>query len=461
MFPVVVTYLCLPLFIFLFTFLNLWFTALSAVLLVVLVGCVWHTQAQQKTPLPMSLYRYWPLLLVVIGLVYGGIWSPFNYWDWQKHFAIFNLLIDHAWPPRLELVGQEHFLRYGLGWYLVPALLARVIGWVALTPTMFLWTLLGTCLALLLGLRELHKWWHLLLATLVFFFFSGLDLVGAWFVKNLAHLPLSPHWLQWWVGWGQIAPNLFGVTWVPQHAIAAWLGTCLVLAERRLAVQYGAVLLAAVALWSPFAALGLAPFYLWALCKEGLRTALTLPNLSLAPLLLAPLLLYFSRGAGEITLTLATSKASVFSLVLFATLEFGGATLLILLCDWRTTKGLLLTSLLSLVLLVSFRFGALNDLLMRGSIAAICVLSLLSSRALLSNRRTPLVLVNKALLVTYLSVAAIPVVAAFVRGVDPRADRLSQHHRFTANSLLAADPWRNQYLARPDERTKLFLRARP
>ena len=460
MFPAVIIYLCIPLFLFLFTFLNLWFTTLSAMLLVVLICCVWHTQRRQATPLPQPLYRYWPLLLVVTGLVYGGIWSPFNYWDWQKHFAIFNLLIDHAWPPHIELVGQEHFLRYGVGWYLVPALTARVFGFVALTPTMFLWTLLGVCLALLLGLREMRKWWHLLLATLVFFFFSGLDLVGAWFVKNLTSTPIDPHWLQWWAGWGQIAPNLFGITWVPQHAIPAWLGACLVLAERRLAVQYGAVLLAAVALWTPLAVIGLAPFYLWALCKEGLRTALTLPNLALAPLLLVPLLLYFSSDAGQIPLAFATAKASVFSITMFALLEFGVATVLILVCNRGTHKSLLLTSFLSLVFLSSLRFGELNDLLMRGSIAAICVLSLLISRVLLNPGRTPLAICNKAVLVIYLIVAAIPVVAAFVSGVDPRENRISKQHRFTDSSSLADKRWRTQYLARPDKRSRFYLRAR-
>lgn len=433
---------------------------MSAVLLIVLVCCVWDTHKQQATPLPQPLYRYWPMLVIVAGIVYGGIWSPFNYWDWQKHFAIFNLLIDHTWPPHIELVGREHFLRYGLGWSLVPALVARILGSVALTPMMFIWTLLGVSLALLLGLREMRKWWHLLLATLVFFFFSGLDLIGAWFVKNLASTPLDPHWLQWWVGWGQISPNVFGVTWVPQHAIPAWLGVCLVLAERRLAVQYGGVLLAAVALWSPFAAIGLAPFYLWALCKEDLRTALTLPNLALTPLLLVPLLLYFSSDAGQIPLAFATSRATLFSLVLFALLEFGVATVLILSCGRGTNKSMLLTSFLSLIFLVSFRFGTLNDLLMRGSIAAICVLALLSSRALLSPRRTPLAIFNKATLAIYLIVAAIPVVAAFVSGVDPREHRISKHHRFTDNSSLAVDRWRTQYLARPDERSRLYLRSK-
>lgn len=454
-FPAVIAYLCIPLYIFLFTFLNLWLTAVSAVLLIVLLCCVWRTAERQATPLPQPLVRYWPLLIVVAGLVYAGIWSPFDYTDWQKHFAIFNLLIDHAWPPHPELRGQEYFLRYGLGWYLVPALSAQVLGAAALTPTMYVWTVLGTCLALLLGLQEMRRWQHLLLATLVFFCFSGLDLVGAQFVEKLSREPLSPHWLQWWVGWGQIAPNLFGITWVPQHALPAWLGACLVFAQRRLAVQYGAVLLAAIALWSPFAAIGLLPFYLYALCKEGWRAALTLPNLVLAPPLLVPLLLYFSSDAGNIPLTLATSQASPLSLVLFALLEFGIATLFILSCDPRTNKGLLFTSFLSLAVLISLRFGELNDLLMRGSIAAVSVLALLSSRALLRKCSSPLARFNKCLLIIYLAV-----VVALVSSVDPRRPRSAKHHRFTDDSSLAVEPWRTQYLARPDASTKLYLRAR-
>ena len=460
MFPAAIAYLCIPLFIFLFSFLNMWLTALLAILLVALICCVWHTQKQQATSLPQPLYRYWPILVIVAVFVYGGIWSPFNYWDWQKHFAVFNLLIDHNWPPHIELAGQEYFLRYGLGWYLVPALMASVIGFVALTPTMFMWSLFGICLALLLVLREMRKWWHLLLAALVFFCFSGLDLVAPWFTKDLSHTQPDPQWLQWWAGWGQIAPNSFGVTWVPHHAVPAWLGVCLVLGERRLAVQYGAVLLAAVSLWSPFAAIGVAPFYLWALCKEGLRTALTLPNLVLAPFLLAPLLLYFSSDAGKIPYALATSEASITSLITFIMLEFGVATLLILLCSWRTHRTLLLTTFLSLLALSLTRFGVHNDLLMRGSIASVSVLSLLASQVLMNNGRYQEVIYGKTLLTIYLIfVATVPIVA-FISGVDPRQSRISKQHRFTEESYLASDPYRNQYLAKPSARTRLYLRTK-
>ena len=39
-------------------------------------------------------------------------------WDWIKHFAIINELADHPWPP---VNDEPHtFLRYYLGYYLVP-----------------------------------------------------------------------------------------------------------------------------------------------------------------------------------------------------------------------------------------------------------------------------------------------------------------------------------------------------
>ncbi len=468
-----VIYLCLPLFLLLFTFFNLWFTTLSAVLLVVLV-CYIHRTRPTATSLPQPWYRYWPMLLVVAGIVYGGVWSPFNCLDWVRHFATLNLLIEHDWPPQITRVGQEHFLRYSLGWYLVPALTARILGLVALTPTMFLWTLLGVCLALLFVLREMRRPQHVLLATLVFFFFSGLDLVGAyfmWFTENLASSPPGPDWLQWWAGWGQIATNVVGVTWVPQHAVATWLGLGLVLAERRLAVRYGGILLVTIAMWSPFAAISLAPFYLQALCREGWRSALTVPNLAIAPLLFVPLCLYLSSDAGQIPFSLVTSpnatlgQASLLSIALFVLLEFGLVAAILYTSysrDRQADKSLLVIASLSLVALVPFSFGHNNDSLMRGSIAATSVLALLCGRVLLDGRHTPRAIYTRVLLVAYLIVAAMPVVAAFAVGVDRREQRVSKQRRFSPDSLLITNDWmRVQYLARSQaQKAKLFLRKR-
>ena len=134
MFPIAVVYLCVPLYIWLFSFLNLWWVSLAAVVLAVLSCCLWQTHRQHKTALPQPLWCYWPLLLIVAVLVLAGIWSPFNYWDWQKHFALFNLLIDHDWPPHITLLEEEYFLRYGIGWYLVPALLTKLSSFAVLTP---------------------------------------------------------------------------------------------------------------------------------------------------------------------------------------------------------------------------------------------------------------------------------------------------------------------------------------
>ena len=447
MFTAVVVYLCVPLFIFLFTFLDIWFTTAAAALLVVLICYMWHMR-QQSTPQP-ALRRYWLMLLLVASIIYTGIWSPFNYWDWQKHFSIFNFLIEQPWPPLLELDGEPHFLRYGLGWYLIPALIANIIGTAALTPTMYLWTLLGVCMALLLALRDLgtRAWWHLPLATIVFFFFSGLDLIGAWYTQYLTSP--NPHWLQWWVEWGQISPNLFGATWVPQHALPAWLGAALVLSERRLLVQHGALLLTAVLLWSPFAAIGLAPLFLYALCREGLRAAWTVPNLAVAPLLLIPLLLYFSSDTGHLPFTFAASVTTVTSLILFMLLEFGIALLLLfLLRDRYTDKGLLLTCGLTLIALTLVRFGAHNDMLMRASIAPICILAVFSSQALLRQSVRTSTSAIRVVFMIYLLIAAVPVIIAYAQSVNPRTPRVAKNYRFTSKSTETKPELRYQYLAR-------------
>lgn len=455
MFHTIIIYLCTPLYLFLFTFLNTWWVLLSALCLMVLACYLWHTRQEDRGAIVLK--RYWMPLLLVAVIVYAGVWSPFNYWDWMKHFALFNLLIDHPWPPQIVLDGETHFLRYGIGWYLVPALLAKLSAVAVLTPALYLWTLVGTCLALLLVLPRVQQPRHMLLLVLSFFFFSGLDIVGAWLTQGLTHKPLTPDWLQWWSGWGQIPPGLFGSTFTPQHAIPAWLGACLLIAARRLTVQYGALLLVAVLLWSPLAAIGMIPLLLWALWKEGLHRALTLPNLVLAPLLSVPLLFYFAAEAREIPMALITAKTSLYSFAQFCVLEFGLATLLILMCCPRAERSLTLTCFLTLMLLSSVSFGRLNDLLMRGSIAAICVLSIITTAALLNNTRRWYVTAGKLLLAVYLLVAAIPVVTAFAKGIDPRAPRIAKDYRFS-QTYSAHESLRYQYMARLRARTKLYLR---
>ena len=50
--------------------------------------------------------------------------------DWGKHYAILNTLVASPWPPvfSIDPAGPPVALRYYLGWYLPPALLAIIMG---------------------------------------------------------------------------------------------------------------------------------------------------------------------------------------------------------------------------------------------------------------------------------------------------------------------------------------------
>ena len=64
-----------------------------------------------------------------------------------------------------------------------------------------------------------------------------------------------------------------------------------------------------------------------------------------------------------------------------------------------------------MTLLCTYNVGLYADLLIRGSMPAICVMSILMAKTVLSNRGW-----QRETLVIYMLVAAIPVVIAFVKG---------------------------------------------
>ena len=182
MFVFALAYLAFPVFVILFTFFSLPFMLLSALALVTLIFYLHRTyQLGNHLPLKALLLNYWPLLLISLLVSYLCVY-PFDAIDWRNYMAAFNLLEESYWPPVYELDGQTWFLRYYLAWFIPPALLAKILGQQTLMVGMFIWTAVGLIMTMLLAFRNLHKKHLLIIASLVFFLFSGLDLVGAWFL---------------------------------------------------------------------------------------------------------------------------------------------------------------------------------------------------------------------------------------------------------------------------------------
>ena len=350
----------------------------------------------------------------------GGVFDVHNP-DWYKHRLIFLDLSRSEWPVQLpawtsdlsvflpgEVDRPGSLLRYYLGYYMVPGLLGKWLGPVALNWAVPLWTWCGVGLMLLLFTRW-FRGWKVPAAAAILILFSGMDAVsvfvfGGWEWPELGFA---------WNGWPEIRPgrnaldgivhkdvwvlflsNMFGLMWIPQHFIAGGLCALLVVQLRwhgRFLAMSGLVL-ATATFWSPFIAIGLLPLFAVLFLQNGIRRFLCWQNLLLVPPLAALLFSYLSSGTGKIDRgwiwnirSDSLPDAMRVSLVLFLT-EFVILVLLLLLLRPRLRQDLFfVASLATLLLAPLYSYGYHNDLVQRGQIPALFLLSYYSACALLES----------------------------------------------------------------------------
>ncbi|MGF9693072.1 hypothetical protein AAIH46_09655 [Rhizobium sp. 0TCS1.26] len=353
------------------------------------------------------LCRAWPYLAMsALAVWLSGIIPPFaENLDWYKHYAIFNELTTQSWPPNVVTDGAAvGTLRYSLSYYVIPAALAKAGGTGLLYSLVFAWTTLGCFLALLLafGLKA-NLLRNSILLGIVFFLFSGADVVGSYVAGSMPVPPMPWLHFEWWASFGELSSSLTSLLWTPQHAIAGWIAALLVLRYPLRSVRNAGLLGAAVALWSPFCAVGLVPTLLWAITRTGLRPAFSRSNLIVAPVLLIAAALYLTQGSGGIPFQFVWDAPDVlwqkrqFSWALwlaFVLLEFVVIAASIVIVVPRRA-GLIAVHALFVFALCFASVGAFNDLLMRASIPSLGILAVVAADAMVllpfSFRKLPLI----------------------------------------------------------------------
>jgi hypothetical protein len=295
-------------------------------------------------------------------------------WDWLKHFAVINELARHQWPPINE--DTHTFLRYALGYYLLPGFAARLFGEQVIQPVVFLETWAGLFLVLVLLLQKIRPSRPALFLT-IFLLFGGLDLVG-WIFFGVDRSILSTK--EWWAGTAfayEGHATLF--LWVPQHALAGMLGVLLLTSdEGRPALPPTMGLLGVgVMLWSPFAALGLLPFALAAAVRAGPEVFANLRTVICGMILGVPLLGYLLVGSGGIPkgFTWNEGNFSFVRYVVFVMLEVGFYIIALRLCGWKHLRHPLIVVTV-LLLLPFYRIGVYNDFTMRACIPALMLVAI-------------------------------------------------------------------------------------
>lgn len=369
----------------------------------------WKLGALKIPPLDRETVRALVLgavvaLVAVTWLGVGGLGHQDT--DWAKHNAILHDLTTRAWPVAYDARrhdGQE-YLTYYVAYYLPAAAVGKMGGLLAAHLTLFAWTFLGLFTATLWLFRLIGRarWWLLP----GFLLLSGLDVVGV-SLPSLSHGISS--YFEYWASFAQYSSNLSLLSWVPQHAISAWLATSLIIdrVERSDSISELGLFAAVCCLWSPFVTLGLAPVLLAAAWRTRFRGTFSFSNWICGPAIVLLSLIYFRSVDSELVPhswiiqngfvvghqgTLIDLPRGITLLALFWLLEFG----LYLILLRRLNQSIPKTDLpgagwadtwlgmiaVTLTLLPLYRVGDNNDLVMRASIPALFVLWILLLRAL-------------------------------------------------------------------------------
>jgi hypothetical protein len=368
-------YLSLPLLVFFVTFTA---KPLAIVAPMAILLALWRVR---PSDMGVGLCRKRLILsagfsaLFLIGCGYGPVGG--RSWDWLKHFALINELADQQWPPVRTDTGT--FLRYALGYYMFPGLLAKWLGKTGDDVFVFLQTWMGLTILLMLLLQKTSPQKPLVFVS-VFLLFSGPDFLASKALYQ-AFDPFAHH--EWWARLFAYEGHATLFLWVPQHALAGLLGIAILLPAEKPPPSSYALLGTSLLFWSPFAAIGLAPFAAAAVL-QAIRPAMKNWSDLLCGLLTGiPLLVYLSSGSAEIPhgWNWELPQWSFMHYLLFLLLECGLLLLALRVSGWKYLyQPALVMSVL--IMLPLYRVGLFNDFTMRACIPALGLLALAAARAL-------------------------------------------------------------------------------
>ena len=434
-----IAYLMLPVMIWLVGWFH-WWLGVPAVLLLAL--------ALRKALLGswrVSLRPFtWALLLIAFGWVMataaGGVFD-INNPDMEKHRAILFDLSRGDWPTYLPTYFDSPvLLRYYLGYYMVPGLLASWFGVAALNWSVALWTWCGVALALLLFARR-YAGWKVVAAAMIFIFFSEVDhLVPGWeysdYTSMLKHLMYNP-----------------------QHFIAGALCSLLLIQLRRHTRFLGisGIVVASVLFWSPFVAAGLLPLVLILVIENGLRPFLRWQNVLAALPLAAILLMYLASESSHVPRDWVWERYDWVRVAaeIEVVSRFGYLLLAILLMFLRPAlrrEPLLLVCLAVILLAPWYSYGLHNDWPRHVTLPALVVLCYFCAQTLVRGwgdysawyRRIAL-----AIVVAILAIGPIaPTISHLSRAFENREIRVFRHEQLGQDYSIfqAVEPiFHNQY----------------
>ena len=402
-----ISYLYLPIALFLFGWTKLWIASACCVALVFPIRSMLADYLSSAEPEKNSGVLMTPLgfMFVLLFLLLVGYYAGWGRWveqstDWQKHNLVLMDLTQKSWPV-YYVNGDEHsMLSYYVAQYLLPAFVGKCFNSVRLAEIInYVWAEIGLILVYLNLVRivQIKRRAMFFIAAFMLVFFStptllakfarwivypemglaGVIAGGPWFINEDTGLRM------------QYSGNFVLLRWVFPQTIAPWLTTLLFFEHRR-KIRHYMTLFSPGLLFATLPLLGMVPLAVGQALRElvcakkiwpWLKNLFSLENiLVFCGLGMVSILYLYGNVTG--------AKPDIFG---FSMMPYGNRMALyfifvgicvlpyaaILYHDNRRNC-VFYTSILTLCILPLFRMGLWNDLAMRSSIPSLFVLLTLS-----------------------------------------------------------------------------------
>lgn len=385
-------YLALPLLVF----LTGWLKPAYAAVAVALLG--YHLRRslswsgiQWRTAPPLG-YLLAVVALAAAWTAFGGAGHFFHAnVDWQVRDGVYGDLIRGGWPVSYAVEdGVHRLLRSAIGYFLPPAGLAKLIGLQSADILLWLWTLAGATLFLLLLPVPWRVSPGVLALLLVAVLFSGMDALGV--VLTAGYWPIFPLRIEWWVplSYSSITGMLY---WAPNHALPLLVSSALFFRHWRHPdfFAFAIVMVLAGLIWTPFVLPALAPFLVLLVIdrrRAGVSWSVLLRHLALPALVAWPIVRFLTLDLGQLgtdaapepgALTMPRSTEGFLSgtYAPFVLMEFAILAALLHL-RLRHSLATFRVAVAVLFLLPFLSVGPAHDILLRFSTPALVMLLLLT-----------------------------------------------------------------------------------
>ena len=325
------------------------------------------------------------LLLIIIITLISGIGGYF--WQNDDHLyrnGIFETLVNNGWPITMAHGGNftsKVIFVYYFAFWLPAASAGKLFGINFGYFVLMLWTVIGLCL--LFQMLKKYSKKSIIYIFIVFFLFSGLDIIGKFlYGNNLLNL-ISMHYHIEWLGYIQYSSFTTQLFWVFNQALPAWLITLYVINQKN--NNCIGIIVVTSLLYCTLPAIAIAILTIYKICENyfvtykneikpintWIKNTFTWENVIVAlPLLIIFALFVKSNSSGgSITFGLTDSIDKYFISIIFEFIIY-----YILIIKYQYKNPLIYISLIILLVCPFVSVNHAYDFCMRVSIPALIVL---------------------------------------------------------------------------------------